>query len=97
MTIMVSEWETVGVADAKARFSELLERVGRGERVLVARRGKPTAVLAPPEAVLEPNDHPRGLATLAGALGDWTEMERDLDEVIRARRSARDREIPNLS
>jgi len=96
MTIMVRKWETVGVADAKARFSELLERVARGERLVVARRGKPVAVLAPPSAVTESDDHPRGLASLAGIMGDWPEMERDIADVVVSRRSSKDRDVPVL-
>jgi prevent-host-death family protein len=98
MTIMVmsSEWDTVGVAEAKARLSELLERVGRGERIIVARRGRAAAVLAPLEAVTDQGERPEGLATLAGALADWAEMEREMSEVVRSRRSARERRVPDL-
>ena len=96
MVIMTRKWEVVGVADAKARFSELLERVSRGERLVVARRGKPVAVLAPPDAVLDEGEQPRGLASLAGVMADWPEMERDIADVLRGRRSARDREGPRL-
>ena len=84
MTIMVIErdWKVVGVAEAKAKFSELLERVGRGERVVVAKRGKLVAVLAPPDAVSDGGDKPRGLAMLAGALTEWPELEHDMNEVV---------------
>lgn len=38
--------KTVGVAEAKNQFSDLLDRVARhGERVIVARRGKPVGAL----------------------------------------------------
>ncbi len=37
--------ETLGVAEAKRRFSELIERVGRGERFVICRRGKPAVAL----------------------------------------------------
>jgi prevent-host-death family protein len=45
------------VAEAKKHFSELLSRVAfRGERITIAKRGKPVAVLVPP--VAEPSsDH----------------------------------------
>lgn len=86
----------MGVAEAKARFSELLERVARGERLVVAKRGKPIAVLAPPAAVAEGGEPCHGLASLAGVMADWPEMERDMTEVIRGRRRARDREGPDL-
>ena len=99
MTNMVIRrgWTVVGVAEAKAKISELLDRVTRGERIVVARRGKPVAVLAPPDAVSDDVAHPRGLATLAGVLADWPALERDMDQVINARRTARDREVPDLA
>lgn len=41
-----------GVADARARFRELLDRVERGETVEVTRRGRVVAVLRRPDADL---------------------------------------------
>jgi len=35
--------ETVNLADAKARLSELVERAAAGETVCITRRGKPVA------------------------------------------------------
>ena len=43
----------LSVADAKARFSELIERVGRGERFVISRRGKPALALVPPAEGLD--------------------------------------------
>lgn len=37
--------ETIGLADAKAHLSELLDRVEAGESVDISRRGKPVARL----------------------------------------------------
>ena len=37
--------ESVGVVEAKRRFSELVERAGRGERIQITKRG--VAVLGP--------------------------------------------------
>lgn len=37
----------VGAYDAKSRFSELLERVGRGEEITITRHGSPIARLVP--------------------------------------------------
>ena len=39
--------ETVNLADAKARLSELVERAAAGETVRITRRGKPVAQIAP--------------------------------------------------
>lgn len=41
----------IEACEAKAHFLELLERVRRGERVYITRRGIPVAVLAPMEVV----------------------------------------------
>lgn len=40
---------TVGSYEAKTRFSELLARVRRGERIVITLHGTPVAVLAPVE------------------------------------------------
>lgn len=37
----------VGAYEAKTRFSELLEQVVRGERIIITRHGAPVAILAP--------------------------------------------------
>ena len=39
--------ESVNVHEAKSTLSKLLERVERGERVVIARAGKPIADLVP--------------------------------------------------
>lgn len=38
----------VGSFQAKTHLSELLDRVARGEKVVITRRGKPAAMLVPP-------------------------------------------------
>jgi prevent-host-death family protein len=40
--------ESVGTYELKGNLSKLLERVERGERITITRRGKPVAVLGPP-------------------------------------------------
>jgi prevent-host-death family protein len=51
---------TVNVHEAKTHFSKLLARVERGERITVARAGKPVARLVPaqqpPPGALPPDD-----------------------------------------
>ena len=42
--------DTVGVAEAKARLSDILRDVERGQRVVIERHGKPIAQLTPVEA-----------------------------------------------
>ena len=36
---------TVGAYEAKTRLSELLDRAERGERIIITRNGRPSAVL----------------------------------------------------
>lgn len=38
---------TVNIYEAKTHFSDLIDRVAKGEEVVIARRGKPVARLAP--------------------------------------------------
>jgi prevent-host-death family protein len=42
--------EDIGAFEAKTRLSELLERVQRGHRYRITKRGKPVAELRPPAA-----------------------------------------------
>ncbi|MFW6197940.1 MAG: type II toxin-antitoxin system Phd/YefM family antitoxin, partial [Myxococcota bacterium] len=37
----------VNIHEAKTHLSKLLERASRGERIIIARAGKPVAVLGP--------------------------------------------------
>ncbi len=39
--------DTVGLAEAKARLSELVTRAAEGETVQITRRGKPIAQISP--------------------------------------------------
>jgi prevent-host-death family protein len=41
---------TVGAYEAKTFLPQLLERVSRGEKILITRNGKPTAMLVPAAA-----------------------------------------------
>ncbi|MBI4219823.1 MAG: type II toxin-antitoxin system prevent-host-death family antitoxin [Chloroflexi bacterium] len=89
--------ELIGVAEAKRRFSELIERVHRGDRFLVARRGKPAIALVPPNELREEREHkPIGLAAIAGGLADWGELEEVVAEIYKARRTAKDRPAPDF-
>lgn len=46
--------ETISVADTKAHLSELLNRVEKGEEIVVTRRGKPVARLSPVKSRRKP-------------------------------------------
>jgi prevent-host-death family protein len=39
---------TIAFYEARTRFSELLDQVGRGQTILITRHGKPAAMLTPP-------------------------------------------------
>jgi prevent-host-death family protein len=41
---------TVGIREFKKRLSEFLRRVADGERITVTDRGRPVAVIVPPES-----------------------------------------------
>ena len=41
--------ETVGAYEAKTHLPKLLERVVKGERIIITKHGVPVAVLQPPE------------------------------------------------
>ena len=88
--------KVLGVAEAKRRFSELIERVGRGERFLISRRGKPALALVPPAEGRGPDALPVGLAAVAGALADWKQLDEVVAEIYASRRRARDRAAPDL-
>jgi prevent-host-death family protein len=87
----------LSTAEAKRRFSELLDRVGEGERFLVSRHGRPAVALVPPTPeALQPRQPPRGLASLAGALAEWEQLDEDVAAIYSARRGSEDRPAPDL-
>jgi prevent-host-death family protein len=42
---------SIGSYEARTHLSQLLERVAKGERITITKRGVPMAVLVPPESV----------------------------------------------
>jgi prevent-host-death family protein len=62
----------INVAEAKAHLPELIERAARGERIVLARAGKPRALLGP----LPPD--PRGLRVPGKGRGRFR-VKRDFD------------------
>lgn len=76
-----------GVADAKARFSELLDRVERGETITVSKHGRMVAKLVP--ASPEPSPEQRrvrleqyldGVRSRGQTLGDGMSIRDLIDE-----------------
>jgi len=86
----------LSVAETKRRFSELIDRVQRGEHIVVARRGKPVLTLGPPGTEPRRREAPAGLASVVGALSDFPQLDAVVDEIYAARRRARDRKPPDL-
>lgn len=64
----------VPIAEAKAKFSQLVKRAEAGEEVLVTRHGKVVARLMPPAT-------PPGKKPLLGALKGKIWMADDFDEL----------------
>jgi len=91
--------EHIGVADAKRRFSELAERVGRVESFVILSRGRPVVALVPPQRVAD--EEPQlaiGLAAFAGALtGEWDTVDEDMAETVSRRQQVSDRPAPELT
>lgn len=76
----------IGAFEAKNKFSELLDRVERGERVTITRRGKPVAELVPSAAphdiaqAREAGQRIRERAARWGGTFDWSEWKKYRDE-----------------
>jgi prevent-host-death family protein len=59
---------TVGVRELKNRLSEFLRRVAAGERITVTDRGRPVAVVIPPD---ENEEVARVMAMVKEGLARW--------------------------
>jgi prevent-host-death family protein len=87
----------LGVAEAKKRFSELIDRVRQGERFVIHRRGKPAVALVSPDEILRRLRRPPiGLAAVAGALSDWDDIEEAVEGIYAMRGASPDRSVPDL-
>jgi prevent-host-death family protein len=77
------------VAEAKKHFSELLSRVAfGGERITIAKRGKPLALLVPPAA--EPgSDHP-------SKVEGWLENSDPLFNIVNQIVKNREKHLPRI-
>lgn len=78
----------VSVAQAKLRFADLLGRVAYGkERVTITRRGRPMAVLVPPDQA----GGGRHLAKARGWLGEHDPFFKTMAEIVESRLAHRPR------
>lgn len=76
--------ESLNIAEAKKRLSELVGRVAHGgEEILLTRRGKPMARLVP----IRDKETLRPLSELEGWLEDDDEFFTLMDEIVRNRAS----------
>jgi prevent-host-death family protein len=87
---------SIAVAEAKARFSELLDRVSLGERFLVLRHGRPAAAIVPADSAPEAPAPPKGILTLVGVLADIDGLDEVVEEIYASRRHAQDRPAPEF-
>ena len=69
------------VTEAKAHLSAILERVSRGEQVIISRAGKPIAILKPYSA----EQHTRIPGALRGKIkiaDDFNELPSDMAQAL---------------
>ena len=90
--------EHIGLADAKAKFSEVVEGVlHKGKRYVIERHGKPVAALvglddlAAIEAETPTGHRPAGALALVGAWADINDSE--IDAFLADIRAARDADL----
>lgn len=67
----------VSIAEAKAKFSELIRRAEAGEEILVTRHGKIVARVLPPEAKVR---KPPLLGALKGQIWTTDDFDEPLEE-----------------
>ena len=87
---------TVGIAEAKAKLSELLGQVAfKGERIILQRRGKPVAALVPLQDLERAlgETRPDWLDGIVGLCSSAPEVCDALDEVVTERQTERSREV----
>ena len=70
----------LGTKELRNRLSEILDRVARGERVRIVRRGRPAAELRPLKS------RPRGLPDLSAFRARIKVRGRPMSEEVRAAR-----------
>lgn len=54
----------IGIYEAKTHFAQLIERVERGERVIITKRGKAVAEVRPPSGAPSSDEFERAVARL---------------------------------
>ena len=78
--------DEIGAFDAKNKLSALLDKVERGEEIVITRRGRPVAKLVPVNAGFDREEarkaaqHIRQLARRIGGKFDWKEWKKFVNE-----------------
>lgn len=94
--------KTIGVAEVKRRFSEVIEKVSRdGEQIIIQKNHKPLAAMVSlKDFEIVKKSGRRENKGLLAAIGAWDDFE-DIDGLIKqiymARRKAKDRGMKGLS
>ena len=90
----------INVAEAKRRFSEIVNQVVyHGRRFVIGRRGRPMVGLIPAEEMEEETPHaPRqGFLTLVGLWKDVEGIDSLVEEIYRQRELEIRRSLPDLN
>lgn len=90
----------INVAEAKSKFSEIIQRAGyTGERFVVKRRGKPVGAivsigdLGRLESMRDDEQKRGGLIEAAGAWAEFEHLDEVVKDIYRIREKAADREV----
>ncbi|MGI9303722.1 MAG: type II toxin-antitoxin system Phd/YefM family antitoxin [Gammaproteobacteria bacterium] len=67
--------KTINIHEAKTHLSQIIERVARGESVIIGKAGKPMAVLSP----YAPTVAPRAAGSMKGKIHLADDFEADSD------------------
>jgi prevent-host-death family protein len=79
---------TVAAFEAKTHFSQLLDRVERGEEIVITRHGKPVARLAPTEKKRDPKAALEAFRAVRASLKERG-ISFTLEEILSARDEGR--------
>lgn len=91
---------TINVAEAKRRFSEIVnEVVYHKKRFLISRHGKPVIGLVPAEEVKEKTTEPskNGFLSLVGLWGDMENLDEIIEQIYKERETEIPRPVPSLA
>ncbi|MBI5048449.1 MAG: type II toxin-antitoxin system Phd/YefM family antitoxin [Deltaproteobacteria bacterium] len=95
--------KTIGVAEVKRHFSEVVSEVSKeGEHFIIERKGKPMAAMVGiKELALIERDKQKGkrkgLLAALGAWDDFKELDKIIAHIYKKRGEAKDRRIKGVS